>query len=127
MTVPPEVKTDWSACRSSFSADWRAAGEALAAERLARKGDLYFIRAGHAVKIGHTTNIAKRLLKMQVDNHEPVDCLVLLRGCGHEERRWHEMFAADRIRGEWFKWTPALQAEVERLRAEICGCSAPVL
>jgi hypothetical protein len=75
-----------------FREQWKLCKEEVARERLARKGDLYFIRAGNAVKIGHTINIVNRLGKMQADNHEELDCVLVLRGRGCDEAQWHEAF-----------------------------------
>ena len=118
MAGQPNVKTDWKALRATFSADWKAAEEAVTAARLARKGDLYFIRAGDAVKIGYTVDITKRLRKMRVDNPCEVDCLLLLRGCGHLEREWHNRFRHCHIRGEWFKFEPELERALIDARRE---------
>lgn len=95
-----------------FPTLWKQCEEAVAAERRAAKGDLYFIRAGDAVKIGRTIDIVNRLGKMQADNHEKLDCLLLLRGQGHVEAEWHKRFERQRIRGEWFRWTSELHAAI---------------
>lgn len=101
-----------------FPEQWKLCKEEVARDRLARLGDLYFIRAANAVKIGHTVNIVNRLGKMQADNHEELDCILLLRGRGHEEPQWHERFTHCHIRGEWFRWTADLEAAVRAARDE---------
>jgi hypothetical protein len=107
----PERAALFKELRRTFVEDWKDAEEAVRRER-EMKGDLYFIRCGRAVKIGHTTNIAQRLANMQVNTPEEIDCLLLLRGQGHCEREWHKRFAADRIRGEWFWLTADLEAAI---------------
>ena len=69
-----------------FPERWELCRQLVERDRLAAKGDLYFIRAGRCVKIGHTINVVNRLAKMQADNHEKLDCLVILRGRGHEDK-----------------------------------------
>jgi hypothetical protein len=78
--------------------------------------DLYFIRAGDAVKIGRAFNVWKRMQNMQVNNHLELNCICRLAGRGHEEAGWHAYFKAQHIRGEWFHWTPAIQASIELAR-----------
>jgi hypothetical protein len=77
---------------------------------------LYFAQCGDAVKIGRTRNIEIRMANMQVQNPQLVDCLCSLTGRGHEEKEWHAMFAADLIRGEWFRWTPRLAKAIDDAR-----------
>ena len=108
----------WAERRRTFSEDWRAAKWAVERDLAAKRGDLYFIRAGNRIKIGRTVNIANRLSKMQADNHEDLCCLLVLRGRGHEEGEWHKRFVGDRIRGEWFRATPDLGAAIAWLREE---------
>jgi hypothetical protein len=108
---------------SDFVTLWKEAEEAVRLERLAAKGDLYFIRAGKAVKIGHTNNIVQRLHNMRANNHEELDCLLLLRARGHEEAQWHKRFAGDRIRGEWFKWSARLERAIAQERSGADGMS----
>jgi hypothetical protein len=107
----PERAELFAGLRKTFCEDWDAAERSVAAARAA-KGDLYFIRCGNAVKIGHTANIVQRLANMQVNTPHELDCLLLLKGQGHEERQWHERFRADQIRGEWFRWTVELERAV---------------
>lgn len=102
----------------NFCENWKAAEASAALERNNSLGDLYFIRAGDAVKIGRSVNLTTRMKKMQVDNPEKLDCVLVLKGCGPEEGKWHKTFAADHIRGEWFRFSPSIQNEVERLSSD---------
>ena len=112
----PERTALFKDLRRTFREDWREAEEAVAA-----KGDLYFIRCGEAVKIGRTSNISQRLANMQVNSPEEMDCLLLLRGRGAEESAWQGQFKADRIRGEWFKLSPALEQAIKDEREALTG------
>lgn len=97
----------------TFVEDWKAAEDAVARDTIIAKGDLYFIRCGDAVKIGRTVNIVERLRTMQTDNHMEVDCLLLLKGQGHNEPKWHKRFKAHRLRGEWFRWCQAIKTAID--------------
>jgi hypothetical protein len=108
-----EVKTEMD---PNFCENWKEAVQAAALDRIKSLGDLYFIQAGNAVKIGRTANIVGRLGKMQADNHEELNCLLVLPGQGHEESDYQERFAEHRIRGEWFRLCPEILEEVARLR-----------
>jgi hypothetical protein len=70
--------------------------------------DLYFIRAGNAVKIGRAANVFERMVNMQANNHLELDCICRLPRRGFEERHWQSFFRDSWIRGEWFEWTPEL-------------------
>lgn len=101
----------WAARRATFCEDWAEAERAVAA-----LDDLYFIRAGNAVKIGRTRKIWPRLASMQVGNHEQLNCLLVLRGRGQEEKEWHSRFHRHHIRGEWYRWNPKLAKEIAALQ-----------
>lgn len=98
----------------------RSANESGLADHLLTNGgfvadDLYFMRtAENHVKIGRAGNVDKRISQIQIGcPHEIVEVLSL-EGRGHEEKQWHETFAAQRLRGEWFRWTPELEKAVKR-------------
>lgn len=102
-----------------FCRNWKLAEEAAAEARAnAPPGDLYFVRAGNAVKIGRTVNVANRLRKMQADNHEELNCILVLPGRGCDEQQWHRRFRLAHIRGEWFAWGLAIETAVEIARTE---------
>ena len=75
---------------------------------------IYFVQAGSGgpIKIGKTANFFDRFTTLQVGNHESLVVLRLVRGARTEERSFHTRFAAQRIRGEWFRPEPALLIEV---------------
>lgn len=110
-----ENETRSNAEQSETGDDFRVSYESVN-----RRDDLYFVRAGDALKIGRTINIVNRLGKMQADSHEEVDCLLLLRGLGYQEATWHRAFADERIRGEWFTWSPEVEKAFQCLRAGGC-------
>lgn len=99
----------------TFAEDWAAAEAAVEQGRRDTFGDLYFVTAGRAVKIGRTTNFEKRLCHIQAHNHEQVECVALLKGQGWREKDLHARFCTRRLRGEWFARCPEIEAEIERL------------
>ena len=83
--------------------------------------ELYFIYdpSMHAVKIGYTKNLHKRLKALQSGNAAPLRILGTARCETQEhargaEQEYHAKFAPARIAGEWFSLhDPDLQALIE--------------
>ncbi len=77
---------------------------------------VYFIQAGSgAIKIGIAANVSRRLVELQVGNHDPLRVLTVLDGGRGAEREYHARFAQHRLRGEWFAPHPDILAEIARL------------
>ncbi|QTH19613.1 GIY-YIG nuclease family protein [Rhizorhabdus wittichii] len=78
---------------------------------------VYFIgeRRG-PVKIGTSNDVMRRLCDMQVSYPRRLSVLAVTPGGADIERMYHQHFAGDRMSGEWFRRTPALMAEMKRLR-----------
>ena len=66
-------------------------------------GWVYLIGGGWAAKVGHARNPRKRLALLQTGSPEPLKLLAVIDAPRHVEREIHELFAADRLHGEWFK------------------------
>lgn len=78
---------------------------------------LYFVQSGSdgPIKIGWTRSpLQVRLCNLQEGNPVTLHLRATRPGGPTEERRLHERFAADRIRGEWFRPSAALLAEIGR-------------
>ncbi len=79
---------------------------------------IYFIRpeSGSAVKIGYCkADPVKRLRALQTGHPERLRLIAVIDGpeAGRMgEAEWHGRFAADRLHGEWFAWTPELRRAV---------------
>lgn len=74
-----------------------------------KQGWVYLITdGGWAVKIGHARNPEKRLALLQTGTPEQLRILAVIDGPPRLERELHELFAGDRIRGEWFHKTREL-------------------
>jgi excisionase family DNA binding protein len=79
---------------------------------------VYFIEGAPGfVKIGYTTNLAKRIRALQCGCPAEIDLLAYVRGDGKLEREYHRRFAAWRGAGEWFRLCPEIKAEIQRLNA----------
>lgn len=113
---PPEREALFDRLQETFAEDWKAAGESFERERREKFGDLYFVTAGNAVKIGRTKRMAGRLRFIQAHNHEEVKCVAVLEGQGWREGEFHKRFRRYRLRGEWFERVPEIEAEIERLK-----------
>lgn len=55
------------------------------------------------VKIGTARNVNSRLASLQTASRQKLIVLGFTPGNHEDERRYHEMFAVDRVRGEWFR------------------------
>lgn len=113
----PERAALFAELGRTFVEDWAEAEQSLKREQREKYGDLYFVSAGNAVKIGRTTNFKTRLRFIQAHNHEKVECLLLLEGQGWRELDLHKRFKPHRLHGEWFEHCPEIEAEIARLNA----------
>jgi hypothetical protein len=96
------------------------AGEAAAdrAIEMMRKRDasvVYFLRCGDFVKIGYSYDPKKRIEKVQVWSPHDCELMGIAAGGPALEKALHKEFSADRHRGEWFRLTDRLLAEIQRL------------
>lgn len=72
-------------------------------------GYIYAIRCMDRVKIGFSSDPARRLIDARVWSPYPVYLLGAIEGCQTKEREYHRMFASQRRHGEWFE----ISGEVE--------------
>lgn len=73
--------------------------------------DLYFVESQcqeRFIKIGIASNIHERLSKLQISTAYELKLLKLVKDAAHLEREIHKEFASSRVRGEWFRSSPAL-------------------
>lgn len=75
---------------------------------------VYLVRAGEngPVKIGFTARGTVRLTKIQTDNPEKLIALRFLIGDKQTEAALHARFAAQRLRGEWFSFSPEMLGDL---------------
>lgn len=71
---------------------------------------VYLIRAGEdgPIKIGHGKNPAARRSHLQGGSSQTLILLGILPGSKPEEQELHRRFDSDHIRGEWFRFNPAM-------------------
>ena len=82
--------------------------------RWTTRGLIYFLRIGDRVKIGFTTSLDARIQALQIGSPDPFELLGSVPGIKAEEKDAHEIFARDRVAGEWFALTPELQEYIAR-------------
>jgi len=75
---------------------------------------VYFVQIGDLVKIGTTISLPKRLTHFRAHAQQQPRVLLVLPGSYAEEKQLHEVFKADRVRGEWF----TLSADLTEFMAE---------
>lgn len=80
-------------------------------------GFVYFIRAAEVglVKIGYAADYRTRLRNIICNSPVEVELIAAIGAvnAADEEAIWHNRFRDDRVRGEWFRETPALRAAIE--------------
>lgn len=77
-----------------------------------RSGVVYFIGMesdNSAVKIGFASKIEDRLSSLQTSSRHALKVLATIKATAKFEKELHHKFAADRIRGEWFRRTEAIE------------------
>jgi hypothetical protein len=84
-------------CRSQAARGGGTAGEVV-----------YFVRAGAAIKIGRTANLAARLRALATASAVPLELLAAVPGGREREVREHRGWRHLRLRGEWFRPDGAL-------------------
>ena len=83
----------------------------MAEVRSAPVGFVYFIRDGRSgpIKIGYAKDPERRLARLQTSSPKALYLLGAARAELEVERQLHAEFAADRVRGEWFRTSAALR------------------
>jgi hypothetical protein len=80
---------------------------------------VYFITGAPGfVKIGYTTDLAKRIQALQIGCPLVIEVLAFARGDRSVEQDYHYKFRAWRQSGEWFKLCPDIRAEIARLNGD---------
>lgn len=83
-----------------------------------RQTCVYFLgHLDHAIKIGWTVNLKKRLATIQCGSPVPITVLCQISGKLDDERKYHTRFAEHRLHGEWFSPHPEILAEIERIKS----------
>jgi hypothetical protein len=82
------------------------------AETEPKKGWVYFVRNGKAIKIGFTTDLDQRLKRLQTASSSTLELLGAVAGTLEDEQNLHRRFANLQIRGEWFRGHTSLMAYI---------------
>jgi hypothetical protein len=81
------------------------------------KGEfVYFVATRGMVKIGFSSAVITRLAQLTAQNPTRLRFLAAAPGSKDVERRLHEAFAADRIKGEWFRPSLRLKAAISAVK-----------
>jgi hypothetical protein len=83
---------------------------------------VYFLRAGDAIKIGRTKNLARRLRALATGSAAPLELLAAVPGGRDLEAQLHRRWRHLHLRGEWFRADDAL---VRSARALAVGPAPP--
>jgi hypothetical protein len=87
---------------------------------------VYFLRAGDAIKIGYTTNLAARKRALETASAVPLELLASIPGDRSEEARLHREWWHLHIRGEWFHVDEELLRYIrEQINGDISHEPAP--
>lgn len=83
---------------------------------------IYFITAREVgrVKIGFSENPRARFFKMRTDSPIPLQLERICDGSVEDERALHKQFSEDRLAGEWFTLSPAIEIAMASLPAAEC-------
>jgi hypothetical protein len=84
-----------------------------------RETAIYFVQSEHGgeIKIGRADDVAKRLVGLGTGRPDKLVLLAAAPGTLAQERQLHELFAAARVKGEWFMPTADLMALVADVSA----------
>lgn len=123
----PRTDGEWARLREKRRrADVKAEKEAAALAAAAVPGpslptlttNVYFIGCDDHVKIGMAGSVEKRFRALATSHHRELTLLAVIKGAsGSLEFELHERFAAHRVRGEWFRLAPDIQAYIDEIKA----------
>lgn len=90
----------------------------LSREHVPVKG-IYFIGFDDYIKIGQSSNLARRIYNLQTSFPRPLIIYLILTDPEAKERGMHRKFAHLRLNGEWFRKVPELTDYIDYLRSEL--------
>ena len=79
---------------------------------------IYFVTNGSAIKIGHTSDLKKRLASIATGSAAPLKIICTIEGTPRHERAIHHDLAAFRLNGEWFRDCEEVRRAIEAYRAD---------
>lgn len=85
--------------------------------------NIYFVAAGHFIKIGYSTNWPQRIAELQVGCPYRLSVLHIMEGPREFEPELHQRFAHLRVQGEWFRRDGDLISYIAQLRRALRGAT----
>jgi hypothetical protein len=82
-------------------------------------GDVYFVRGGHLIKIGWSSNVAQRFEALSSHSPLVLELLATIEGTTDDEAALHRKFSRFRVHHEWFRASVSLCRFVVGLTTEI--------
>lgn len=94
-------------------------GRAKIRHRGAGGPSTYFVQRGPGgpIKIGRSSQVRARIVQISIACPEELILLGVVQG--NHEARFHRLFGAHRIRGEWFRPDPALLGAIEAIASQL--------
>jgi hypothetical protein len=83
-----------------------------------RRGSVYFLRDGDAVKVGVSKDPKKRVASIASARPAPTQWVTDAPGEVWDEQRMHRALRAHRIRGEWFNACPVTEAAIQHVETK---------
>lgn len=77
---------------------------------------IYFIKCLDKIKIGYTTNIARRMKELKTGNGEKLELIYKIQGDKYLERVYQHKYQDYHISGEWFEAEPIIRMIEQRKR-----------
>lgn len=127
--VPTDSSFDWALKTEQLFHFYRAAERGLIEgfqpkpdpkpePEVPKRNCVYFVQARHLglIKIGFSGNPQKRLRSLKTGSPDELSILKVIKGSPRLEAELHRRFVSDRVRGEWFKPSPALLSFIENLK-----------
>jgi hypothetical protein len=84
-------------------------------EYTGKKGYIYFAKSGDLVKIGFASNPHRRVQELGTGNHNEIFLYDSFPSYQAAEKLLHRRFKADRVRGEWFRFSNDIEEFLEDL------------
>lgn len=112
-----EAEVEMSDKRDSLDCRSKALLAIEELKRTRRRTYIYFVRSVGLIKIGYTSNVARRLMDLKNMSASPVHLVVALTGGRELERRLHFALRQFRKHGEWFTFTPEIHELTEAIKS----------
>jgi transcriptional regulator with XRE-family HTH domain len=87
---------------------------------------IYFIETQGLVKIGYSNDPRRRFHNLSIGCPTKCTLIGVIDGCMTDEKDIHEKFKENRVRGEWFEFTPEINALIAAKSAVVDTLSTDV-